>query len=93
VLSNNRVVLDKLASELLDKETLDHDQLAEIFKPVKKLAKRSQWLSSSKRPTSNKPPVKVPVKKVVAEAVAPPTEKPTKPRATRRPTARPAAAN
>ncbi|MCF8540349.1 MAG: ATP-dependent zinc metalloprotease FtsH [Aurantimicrobium sp.] len=93
VLSNNRVVLDKLASELLDKETLDHDQLAQIFKPVKKLAKRSQWLSSSKRPTSNKPPVKVPVKKVVAEAVAPPTEKPTKPRATRRPTARPAAAN
>jgi cell division protease FtsH len=93
VLSNNRVVLDKLAAELLDKETLDHDQLAEIFKPVKKLAKRSQWLSSSKRPTSNKPPVKVPVKKVVAEAVAPPAEKPTNPRATRRPTARPAAAN
>jgi cell division protease FtsH len=93
VLSNNRVVLDKLASELLDKETLDHDQLAEIFKPVKKLAKRSQWLSSSKRPTSNKPPVTVPAKKVVAEAVAAPSEKPTKPRATRRPTARPAAAN
>ncbi len=96
VLSNNRVVLDKLASELLDKETLDHEQLAEIFKPVKKLAKRTQWLSSSKRPTSSKPPVKVPVKKVVTEAANPSTEKPTKPtkpRATRRPTARPAAAN
>ena len=96
VLSSNRVVLDKLASELLDKETLDHEQLAEIFKPVKKLAKRTQWLSSSKRPTSNKPPVKVPVKKVVTEAVATSSEKPskpTKPRATRRPTARPAAAN
>jgi cell division protease FtsH len=96
VLSSNRVVLDKLASELLDKETLDHEQLAEIFKPVKKLAKRTQWLSSSKRPTSNKPPVKVPVKKVATEAVATSSEKPTKPtkpRATRRPTARPAAAN
>ncbi len=96
VLSSNRVVLDKLASELLDKETLDHEQLAEIFKPVKKLAKRTQWLSSSKRPTSNKPPVKVPAKKVVTEAVATSSEKPTKPtkpRATRRPTARPAAAN
>lgn len=96
VLSNNRVVLDKLASELLDKETLDHDQLAEIFKPVKKLAKRTQWLSSSKRPTSSKPPVKVPVKKVVTEVVGTSAEKPTKPtkpRATRRPTARPAAAN
>jgi cell division protease FtsH len=96
VLSSNRVVLDKLASELLDKETLDHEQLAEIFKPVKKLAKRTQWLSSSKRPTSNKPPVKVPAKTVVTEAVATSSEKPTKPtkpRATRRPTARPAAAN
>jgi cell division protease FtsH len=96
VLSNNRVVLDKLASELLDKETLDHEQLAEIFKPVKKLAKRTQWLSSSKRPTSNKPPVKVPVKKVIAEVVDTSSEKPTKPtkpRATRRPAPRPAAAN
>ena len=96
VLSNNRVVLDKLASELLDKETLDHEQLAEIFKPVKKLAKRTQWLSSSKRPTSNKPPVKVPVKKAIAEAVDTSSEKPTKPtkpRATRRPAPRPAAAN
>jgi cell division protease FtsH len=96
VLSNNRVVLDKLASELLDKETLDHEQLAEIFKPVKKLAKRTQWGASSKRPTSNKPPVKVPAKKVVAEVVDTAAEKPTKPtkpRTTRRPTARPAAAN
>jgi len=95
VLSNNRVVLDKLASELLDKETLDHEQLAEIFKPVKKLAKRSQWLSSSKRPTSNKPPVKVPAKKAVTETTAvTTTDKPSgKPRATRRPAPRPATAN
>jgi cell division protease FtsH len=95
VLSNNRAVLDKLASELLDKETLDHDQLAEIFKPVKKLAKRSQWLSSSKRPTSNKPPVKVPAKKAVAATTAvTTTDKPSgKPRATRRPAPRPATAN
>ena len=92
VLSNNRAVLDKLAAELLDKETLDHDQLAEIFKPVKKLARRAQWLSSAKRPTSNKPPVKVPVKKAVAEAAPAVEQKPTKPRATRRTPPRPATA-
>ena len=93
VLSNNRAVLDKLAAELLDKETLDHDQLAEIFKPVKKLARRAQWLSSAKRPTSNKPPVKVPVKKAAAEAAPAVEQKPTKPRATRRTPPRPATAN
>ena len=93
VLSNNRAVLDKLASELLDKETLDHDQLAKIFKPVKKLARRAQWLSSAKRPTSNKPPVKVPAKKAVAEVAAAIEQKPTKPRATRRTPPRPATAN
>jgi cell division protease FtsH len=95
VLTKNRGVLDKLAAELLEKETLDHDQLAHIFKPVKKLPERPQWLSSKKRPTSNKPPVKVPAKKVEA-AVAEPVTSNTpakKPRATRRPSARPAAAN
>ncbi|MET0989717.1 MAG: ATP-dependent zinc metalloprotease FtsH, partial [Glaciihabitans sp.] len=62
VLNNNRDVLDRLATELLEKETLDHEQLAEIFKDVKKLPERPQWLSSSKRPVSDLPPVIVPAK-------------------------------
>jgi cell division protease FtsH len=62
VLNSNRKVLDKLATELLDKETLDHNQLAEIFKPVKKLPERPEWLSSTKRPSSKLPPVAVPKK-------------------------------
>ena len=62
VLNSNRKVLDKLAAELLDKETLDHNQLAEIFKPVKKLPERPEWLSSTKRPSSKLPPVAVPKK-------------------------------
>lgn len=62
VLNDNRKVLDKLASELLEKETLDHNQLAEIFAKVKKLPKRPQWLSSTDRPVSTLPPVKVPQK-------------------------------
>lgn len=62
VLNDNRKVLDKLATELLEKETLDHNQLAEIFAKVKKLPKRPQWLSSTDRPVSTLPPVRLPQK-------------------------------
>ncbi|GAA3600230.1 ATP-dependent zinc metalloprotease FtsH [Klugiella xanthotipulae] len=60
VLNDNRHVLDRLASELLEKETLDHNQLAEIFTEVKKLPERPQWLSSEGRPVSDLPPVAIP---------------------------------
>ncbi|MFB8387334.1 ATP-dependent zinc metalloprotease FtsH [Microbacterium sp. NPDC055910] len=60
VLNANRDVLDKLALELLEKETLDHLQLAEIFKDIRKLPPRPQWLSSEQRPVSQLPPVDVP---------------------------------
>ncbi|MEY4532503.1 MAG: hypothetical protein RI926_272 [Actinomycetota bacterium] len=63
VLNSNRKVLDRLATELLEKETLDHTELAVIFKDVKKLPLRKQWLSSNERPVSKLPPVKVPAKK------------------------------
>ena len=56
----HRDILDKLALALLEKETLDHLELAEIFKDVKKLPPRPQWLSSSDRPVSTLPPVEVP---------------------------------
>jgi cell division protease FtsH len=60
VINDNRDVLDKLALALLEKETLDHLELAEIFKDVKKLPPRPQWLSSQERPVSTLPPVEVP---------------------------------
>jgi cell division protease FtsH len=60
VLNKNRDVLDRLASELLEKETLDHNQLAEIFSDVEKLPERPLWLSSPERPLSDRPPIKVP---------------------------------
>lgn len=63
VLMDNRDILDKLATELLEKETLDHTQLAELFATVKQLPERPQWLSSEQRPVSNRGPVAVPVKK------------------------------
>ncbi|WP_166980334.1 ATP-dependent zinc metalloprotease FtsH [Paramicrobacterium fandaimingii] len=60
VINANRDVLDTLASELLEKETLDHNQLAEIFAPVRKLDQRPVWLSSEGRPVSDLPPVAIP---------------------------------
>ncbi|MFL0411060.1 ATP-dependent zinc metalloprotease FtsH [Microbacterium paludicola] len=60
VLNSNRDVLDKLALALLEHETLDHVQLEDIFKDVKKLPPRPQWLSSEERPVSQLPPVQVP---------------------------------
>ncbi|WP_248243123.1 ATP-dependent zinc metalloprotease FtsH [Microbacterium kunmingense] len=60
VINANRDVLDKLALALLEKETLDHIELAEIFADVTKLPPRPQWLSSSDRPVSTLPPVEVP---------------------------------
>ncbi len=79
VLNDNRAILDRLATELLEKETLDHHQLAEIFADVKKLPQRRQWLSSTARPVSKKPPVAVPAR---AEK---PVEKPKRVRAPRKP--------
>jgi cell division protease FtsH len=71
VLNDNRDILDRLALELLEHETLDHDQLAVIFADVKKLTPRPQWLSSDKRPVSQLPPVAFPTPKspVVSDAV------------------------
>jgi cell division protease FtsH len=62
VLNTNRDVLDALATELLENETLDHVQLAKIFEPVQKLPERPQWLSSDKRTLSDRPPVSMPLK-------------------------------
>ncbi len=70
VLMDNRSILDRLAHELLEKETLDHTQLATIFEKVKKLPERPLWLSSGERPPSNKGPVSVPRKKVTTKKPA-----------------------
>ncbi|WOQ69872.1 ATP-dependent zinc metalloprotease FtsH [Microbacterium limosum] len=74
VLNDNRDILDRLALELLEKETLDHLQLEDLFKDVKRLPPRPQWLSSDKRPVSQLPPVKIPPQKlpesVAADVVA-----------------------
>jgi len=89
VLNQNRAILDRLASELLEKETLDHHQLAEIFEKVTKLPERPQWLSSVARPVSQSGPVAVPAKKPTPAKKT--TKKPaTKPAAKSAPAKKPA---
>jgi len=86
MLNENRKVLDKLARELMEKETLDHVELDKIFKGMAKLPERPQWLSSDARPVSQLPPIKVPKKKVVdAEASDSDESTPSKPARTPRP--------
>ncbi len=54
VLTANRSILDKLAKELLEKETLDHNALAKIFTKVKKLPERPVWSSKGRRPAARR---------------------------------------
>jgi cell division protease FtsH len=71
VLTANRDILDRLAKELLEKETLDHNQLAKIFSRVKKLPARPVWKSNPKRPVSKKPAVKVPARSTERSSAKP----------------------
>jgi cell division protease FtsH len=49
ILVDNRDILDELVLELLEKETLDKAQVAEIFTNVRKRPARPAWTGSPKR--------------------------------------------
>jgi cell division protease FtsH len=66
----NRKVLDTMAKELMEKETLNPDDIARIFKAVKKLPKRKLWLSKTSRPVSKKGPIPIPSKGSTTAKVA-----------------------
>ncbi|GAA2741858.1 ATP-dependent zinc metalloprotease FtsH [Terrabacter aerolatus] len=59
-LNANRDLLDHLVLELLEKETLNVHELAELFKPVVKAPERPTWLSSQTRQLGDRPPVLTP---------------------------------
>jgi cell division protease FtsH len=63
ILVEHRQVLDDLVLNLLERETLNKDDLAEIFAPVQKRPERPIWLSSERRPISELPPVLTPAEK------------------------------
>ncbi|MCX4747379.1 ATP-dependent zinc metalloprotease FtsH [Kitasatospora sp. NBC_01287] len=60
ILVENRDVLDNLVLELLEKETLNKEQIAEIFTPVVKRPHRPAWTGSARRTPSTRPPVQSP---------------------------------
>ncbi|MFZ9360765.1 MAG: cell division protein FtsH, partial [Candidatus Nanopelagicales bacterium] len=76
-LTSNRTVLDQLAKELLEKETLDKEEVAEIFKKLKRRPNRPAWTGSNKRKPSKKGPVKAPVRLVKPEDTKASLEHPT----------------
>jgi cell division protease FtsH len=49
ILVDNRDVLDKLVLELLDRETLDKGEVAEIFSDIRRRPSRPAWTGSAKR--------------------------------------------
>jgi cell division protease FtsH len=66
ILEANRTILDEMVLQLLEKETLNKEEIAEIFAKVTAWPKRPAWTGSAMRIPSTKPPVDIP-ERVVAE--------------------------
>ena len=62
LLVENRVTLDAMVLALLEKETLDKDEIAKIFKKIKKRNNRPAWTGSAMRIPSQRPPIDVPAR-------------------------------
>ncbi|MGG5259979.1 ATP-dependent zinc metalloprotease FtsH [Phycicoccus avicenniae] len=60
VVNDNRDLLDRLVLELLEKETLNAAELADLFQDIHKRPRRPLWLSSEHRTLSDIPPVLTP---------------------------------
>jgi cell division protease FtsH len=69
ILEENRDVLDALVLALMERETLDKAEVAEIFEPLRRRAVRPAWTGSPDRAPSAIPPVSVP--KAAANGSAP----------------------
>lgn len=80
IMMDNRHVLDRLTSVLLEKETVLEGELKEIFADVVKAPERQLWLSSPERPVSDLPPVPLPEGAVDSGEQSAPGEQPDEPR-------------
>ncbi|MAS56736.1 ATP-dependent zinc metalloprotease FtsH [Nocardioides sp.] len=72
ILEENRDVLDALVLALLDKETLDKAEVAEVFEALRMRPERPAWTGSPDRNPSAIPPVEIPqeIRDRVAASVA-----------------------
>ena len=75
ILVANRKVLDEMVLELLDKETLNKEEIARIFKKVKSVTARPAWTGSITRIPSEEPPVEVPARAELVVEVKKPTRR------------------
>ena len=66
ILVANRTILDEMVVQLLERETLNKEEIEVIFKKVKSVSKRPAWTGSSQRIPSSQPPVAIP-KRIVEE--------------------------
>ncbi|MCE3291796.1 MAG: cell division protein FtsH, partial [Arthrobacter sp.] len=57
ILTENRDVLDRLALELLERETLNQSEIADVFRDIRKRDFREVWLSKETRPVQTAGPV------------------------------------
>ena len=67
ILVANRSILDEMVLELLERETLNKEEIEVIFAKVTSWPRRPAWTGSINRVPSSQPPVAIPEKKVVAE--------------------------
>ena len=77
ILVENRDVLDALVLALLDRETLDKAEVAEIFVPLRRRPERPAWTGSPDRNPSAIPPIEIPQEirdRVAANGQAPDAE-------------------
>jgi cell division protease FtsH len=68
-LVENRVTLDAMVLQLLEKETLNKEEIAQIFKKVNSWPRRPAWTGSATRIPSQQPPVEVPERIAVEPVV------------------------
>jgi cell division protease FtsH len=68
ILVANRVTLDAMVLQLLEKETLNKEEIAVIFAKVNSWPRRPSWTGSSTRIPSQQPPVAVPERLIVKPA-------------------------
>ena len=67
ILVANRSILDEMVLELLERETLNKEEIEVIFAKVTSWPRRPGWTGSIHRIPSSQPPVAIPEKKVVVD--------------------------
>jgi cell division protease FtsH len=66
ILESNRTLLDEMVIKLLEIETLNKEEIAQIFTKVRSWPNRPAWTGSETRTPSSTPPVDIPERIIAA---------------------------